>query len=441
MTVWAAFDPKCPKVFNIVQHGFAIQIDLKSYHLPIRHLKTSFLIMTQANETLFVLCGPGDVGGTLNNWKDGKPEDRIPAVALSQQLFDFCRDRGLLLLISPNIVGAPQQFENVTVHPVKLTMGRGPFYFISSFARGFRAARIARKAKASVCVVSNDLDPIGLLPFVLWRGKCIYEFHCTMWPRGQKRSFLRKIKHFADRWIIKLICPVIVCISEECRRQFSGGSSSLYDRTILYLPYYSNRLPTGIKAGEDRHPFRILFAGRIEKQKGVYDVMESAKILELRFSGQFKWVTAGFGKEFDSFKRSVNENGLSDVISVPGHLSRQALIQEIINCHVSVTPTQVNFPEGLSQLPLESTIIGRPSILSTVVPADDHLNKAFVHCVPGNPESLAHAVETLRTDLKLYNDLVDRTASARMTFISGQYSYRNAIESAIKRVAPKMLRD
>lgn len=377
---------------------------------------------------LFVLAGPGDCIGTYRRWMAGRSEDRIPAVPYSQQMFEFADEECVHLRISPRLSGS-----SVTNHPlISIVPIHGPRaggvrYMLSHLRHGLRGFLGARTFDATAVIVHDDLEPIGLLPFLFCRCPVYYELHCAMWPRGAAAKPVRRLRRWLSRCIVRLVCTEVLATSEECRRQVAGGDAAVHARTRLFLPSYRDRLPIGLPVPTPLSPLRVLSAGRVEEFKGVFDIVEAARRLEISHPGEFRWSIAGDGPHLEELRRRIREGGLESVVETPGRLDRQALIDAIAACHLTITPTRNTFAEGLAQLPLESVIIGRPALVSNVVPAFDHLQAACLRVPDGDPSAIADAILDLRLSPRSYESLCEGTRTARQLILDETFAYKQVL--------------
>ena len=63
-----------------------------------------------------------------------------------------------------------------------------------------------------------------------------------------------------------------------------------------------------------RQPFRVFFAGRIEINKGVYDIVEIARRLSADRSGAFRFDICGIGSELNNLRQRIDTLNLEEVV-------------------------------------------------------------------------------------------------------------------------------
>ena len=97
-----------------------------------------------------------------------------------------------------------------------------------------------------------------------------------------------------------------------------------------HLPTYSPSQFASIPSPGtvSRPPFRVFFAGRIEANKGIYDIVEIARRLNAERPGMFQFDICGDGGELDALRRLVEGFEPSD----RRHLSRIPGLAATIRC-------------------------------------------------------------------------------------------------------------
>jgi glycosyltransferase involved in cell wall biosynthesis len=147
-----------------------------------------------------------------------------------------------------------------------------------------------------------------------------------------------------------------------------------------------------------------MFAGRVERYKGVFDLLDIAAILESREPGRFVFEVCGSGSALDELRKAVAERGQTRLIRLTGWLNREQMAQAYGRSHVVITPTTSSFSEGFCQVAAESILAGRPLVASRVCPAVDHLGGALVQVRPDDIEGYAEAIRLLANDSALYEE-------------------------------------
>jgi glycosyltransferase involved in cell wall biosynthesis len=141
------------------------------------------------------------------------------------------------------------------------------------------------------------------------------------WNYGQRRR---------HRTIDRLLCP-------------SWFTYQLYTSLGYQASHVPNPLPPRISRREDRSgPLRLVFAGRLEPEKGLKEFLE---ILPADFDGVFQVI--GEGKDLDRCRRTCRRRGFDGRVHFCGRMPHTQTIAEIARAHVLVLPSRMLETYGL----------------------------------------------------------------------------------------------
>lgn len=113
---------------------------------------------------------------------------------------------------------------------------------------------------------------------------------------------------------------------------------------------------------EVSYPIQVLYLGWVEKNKGIYDLIEAVKknpILQFNFH----FIICGQGSEFNSANQHIEDNGLSDCFQFKGWVSSEKKLFELHNADILVMPSH---REGLPNALLEGMASGCCVVASSV---------------------------------------------------------------------------
>lgn len=108
--------------------------------------------------------------------------------------------------------------------------------------------------------------------------------------------------------------------------------------------------------------FNILFIARLEKQKGIYETLETLKLLKRDFNVHL--TIAGFGSEFNKIQEYINENALAEDVSLLGNIVMIEKHKALTNAQLLLFPTVHH--EGMPISILEGMLYGLPIISRNV---------------------------------------------------------------------------
>ena len=164
-----------------------------------------------------------------------------------------------------------------------------------------------------------------------------------------------------------------------------------------------------------QRPFRVFYAGRIEVDKGVFDLLQSVRKLVL--GGRSVHLDyCGDGAALLSLREEVINAGLSDHVEIHGHLNRPALLDLLGAAQVVVVPTRSGFPEGLNQVVIEAVLARRPVVTSKICPAMELVSAAVVEAEADNVESYSASIGQLIDNHKLFAEKASAADGLREQF-------------------------
>jgi glycosyltransferase involved in cell wall biosynthesis len=178
-------------------------------------------------------------------------------------------------------------------------------------------------------------------------------------------------------------------------------------------------------------PFRLIFAGRVVAEKGVFDLVEIMQRVLSRQPGQFILSICGDGADFEELKDRVERAGLESHVTLLGWTEPRALRTIIQNAHAAIVPTRSSFAEGMAMAALEPILLGRPVITNRTVPAIQVARSACLEARTDDIESYVECILSLSRAPKTYDKLVKGCASARSELLRGDTSLEVVLHKAI----------
>jgi glycosyltransferase involved in cell wall biosynthesis len=227
-----------------------------------------------------------------------------------------------------------------------------------------------------------------------------------------------------------------ICISPECQRQVETIAGThiaglkLQARARYRRGFFSDIKPVQWSA----RPFRLLFAGRIEENKGVFDLVELMQRLTSESKIDISLEICGDGSALPALKQAVRQAGLHSSINLRGKLGQGDIFLAFQRCHVVIVPTTAGFSEGLNKVVVEGVLSGRPVVATSVCPA----NEVFPHCVievlPGDIVQMMETIIRLANDQDWYNKVCSRGAQEGAPFYDKAQSWGAAVMHALNHI-------
>jgi glycogen synthase len=219
-------------------------------------------------------------------------------------------------------------------------------------------------------------------------------------------------------------------VSPECGRQIgvmSGGVTQFFDYRAQFVSGDFGELPRPVLSS----PMRIMFAGRVEENKGVFDILTICELLASRHPNRFAFDICGTGGASEALAAQVAARGLRDSVILHGKLIRPELLKIYGRSHLVIVPTRSTFCEGLPMVCAEAVIAGRPVLTSRLSNAQDALRGALLEAREDDPEDYAAKIEALADDPAGYAEMVRHTAHVSGQFMNPGRGLASALERCL----------
>src|SRR5690554_1857068 len=144
---------------------------------------------------------------------------------------------------------------------------------------------------------------------------------------------------------------------------------------------------------ESKETFKIVFVSRIEKAKGVDDIISLA--CKLKGKLNFAINVYGAGSYQKDFIDGIKSNQVEDVVHFKGWLEKDKMLETINNHHLAIFPSQTEgYPNGLLDY-----IFSKIPILSSDIPMCRAVGEALMYYYePGNPYDMSEKVNFISSN-------------------------------------------
>lgn len=393
--------------------------------------------MSQHHRDVLYCEHSGDIVRSFEAWNSGHHLSSETSITFSGQFFEICRSEKLTALaISSCARKATIVAPSFTVANIPRWECRIPRigYEISVIVHAMRLLLLALRVRPKIMFVASGTSECLYLSLLRLSGaKIVYVLHNTLWPEGfPPKGAKARFRMFGARLFWRHAVAATLAVSPTAARQAEAVGAK---DTIVFKPTFPNAdFARLVDAREFAvRPFRILFAGRIEEDKGVFDILEIARSLRDR-GHQIEFVLCGSGRAQDAVRRAIAEMQLQGSVRVTGKLGRAELIDQYLNAHLVIVPTRSTFPEGFAMVAAEAILLLRPVITSKVVPATELLRSAMVLATTDDVESYVSAVEAVLRDESHYRRLVENAKLLRPRLLDDSASYSAALRASVHRL-------
>jgi glycosyltransferase involved in cell wall biosynthesis len=272
---------------------------------------------------------------------------------------------------------------------------------------------LAREFGADAAVIDSGTIPYWTMSAFRKAGMMVIPvFHNCLHP-AKGSSGIQKLSVYLAKRALKKTHPIFV--SPEAKRQVGHG---LEIRAQFRREYFENVSPASFAS-----PFNVLSVGRIDASKGVFDIVEAARLC----GSEVSWTICGSGADLDKMREA--SRGLP--IDVRGWTSPEAQIPLRSRCQAVIVPSRSDLNEGMAMSAVEAILSGRPLITNRAVPALEVLRPAAIEAEPDNPRSYADVALSLARDPLRWRTLVDACRQLEEPFYNRRHSLTAALEEIL----------
>jgi glycogen synthase len=381
---------------------------------------------SNAGKPLRVLTavGPGDVVTAYQDWKNAVRTVTETSITFSSQEFGFFEkhriafwaissfaqpaflaDGGCRIENRPRAVRKP--VSGVAFHAVQI-----------AYAASLLVSAVRFRATHAI-IDSGTTHWFALWAFRLFGIQVIPNFHNVYWPDGyEPRGTVQRAVRWLDGIFFRHGVTRALGVSPQCGKQLAlmagaaaGDGPQFFDYRAQFVRGDFGALPRPALS----QPMRIMFAGRVEENKGVFDILTVSEILTAKFPGQFAFDICGAGTASAQLADEIAKRGASIDVTTHGKLTRPDLLAVYGASHLVIVPTRSTFCEGLPVC-AEATIAGRPVITSRLSNALDAMRGALIEAREDDPQDYAEKIAALAARPQEYARLVAHTDAVSAQF-------------------------
>ena len=372
------------------------------------------------------------------------------------------------------------ELQEIGANPFEVADG-GPKYYISSFlkwAAGAHVSLISFQTRDAVLQVGNvearvfkaNSSVTGPLGRTIWNIQAFFKTFFLLWkfrptwilcsatygplfagflisrlfsipvvhtihgrvdeislPRN--RRLIIKINHWLHRRASAVLChgpylrQQLLDIGVDPERLFRFDASY---RTILNSAEAEIDIPYRAMLEQKKC---ILYVGRIEASKGVFDLLEAC--IKLLIADPFlALLYVGDGSSEGELKKRVNLLKLKGQVRFTGHIPHSKLAPIVRHCRFLVMPTRSISGEGRPKAAIEAFVLGKPVIVpnygSFNYLVEDGVNGLYYK--PDDIQDLSSKIYSLLYDEILYKCLIKGAIKAGKRLLDPEVTFMEALE-------------
>jgi len=367
--------------------------------------------MSQKLRLFYYALGPANMIKPYSHWVKGEDDPSRTTITYTAQFYDVCRalDAEVYVLSSCSEKQLLHDGQFTIEHRPNLELGKNLSGFLYSLGQLWYMLRIIATAvrfRANVAIVGQGTryrTLYSLLP--LFGIQVIWSLHCVLWPKYNPPKGIKLWRFRLTQNFFAKNCAAILTHSDDIIEQIAQLTGESHPPIVQFSPIYCRSQFDEIDEPDAiRSPFRVMFAGQIERFKGVFDLLEIAK----RFADEGRqaiiFELCGDGSALESLRLAAKEAGVEPSFVCYGYCQKQQMREVYNRSHVVIVPTRTEFVEGFNKVVIEGVLSGRPVITSAVCPSLPCVTEAVVEVPPDDPNAYGDAVLKLCDDCEFYEE-------------------------------------
>jgi len=344
---------------------------------------------------VFYAAGPGDIVNSLRSWSAGGEDPRQLAKTYSSEFYEAAHaEEWYALAISSHQRADRYRHGRIQTTNLPRTQRarQGLAYHWEQGVYGLRLCWRALRFRAQVAIIADGTAWMPIFFLLSLLGcRVILSLHCTQHTRAQNQEGKKSLTAALDRFFFRCGVRGVLAVSKSVATEFQNIVGVRYVPVKRFFPQYPGFVAELPNPPSPQGP--ILYVGRIEANKGVFDLLQAYRQLR----PEQELVYCGEGHALEALRAAVVKHGLSARVRLPGNLKAQELVDLYAQAACVVVPTRSDFAEGFNKVIAEALLFGKPVIATNVCPAAREFSANVRLIEPDSPDALCAALtNTLR---------------------------------------------
>ncbi len=273
------------------------------------------------------------------------------------------------------------------------------------------------------------------VPFRKRGMRFVNSFHCALRSLGHRRFGIHETLIRLTGWYHLRYGDPTMAISPAIIEELAKEPGRQIRTCLQIYPDYDRATfetfePPALASGSQSE-VHVLFAGRVERNKGVFDMVTMAEILSRRGGPDIHFHIHGTGTFLDELRRAAAMSPASHLVHVHGFTAGKALLDHYRASDIVIVPTRSTFEEGLAKSVVEGVLTLRPVVSSRACPSITILGEACVEAKVDDPASYADAIWRLTNEPALVREKMEGARRLRTMFFDPPERYDRQLRRAL----------
>jgi glycogen(starch) synthase len=403
------------------------------------------IVNTSLTMKIMYVAGPGNIIRTFNYWKQGQDDPSQVAITYSGQFYDVCSTLNTkAYVISSYTEKQYIEYKNFILEnrPILLSNKSGILYHLGQVIYGLSLIISALKFRPDCIIVFYSEYSFFLSILSRFGIEIVPTVHSSLWSKNSL-TFTKVKKLFLQMNSIFLFkkCLAIISISEDINQQIKEITDNQQKSIFNFLPIYRKKEFENIEEVENHcnnSKFQVLFIGRVEADKGVFDILEIAKKFKTEEIDNIAFQICGDGSALDLLRHRAREEKIDPNLFIFHGYCNRSKVNELLNLsHILIVPTTNDFAEGFNKVVAEAILANRPAIVSSACPASLYVKDAIIEVSPGDIKAYYDAIVKLKDDYSFYLQKTQHCKKYAEQFYDNSKSWGEVLKLIINQIKAK----
>jgi glycosyltransferase involved in cell wall biosynthesis len=380
-----------------------------------------------------------DAEQVYRDYRERRASSYFGTIYFAQLLEDLDRLGAEALVVSTLPSGRwRRDLDGVTVVNIPMPAWAGPAYYLGMMLWTARCIREIVRFRPCAALLTAGQDYFWMYRRLSFSGiRLMTSLHCSLWPKLAEPRLHQRLFAWLNGMLFYPACDHIQGVSQDILDQVVAVSRKLRALPRKFVPTYDRARfsavtpPTLAQAGQN---FNLLYVGRLEANKGIFDLLQMMQQLQAAQPGRFFLDFCGTGAAHDQLVREVAAAELGKVVRVNGDCDSETVAEKYRQSHVVIVPTRSDFEEGYAKVVAEAVINLRPVITSAACPALADVRPAALEARVDDAADYASKVLMLADDPELFAEKCRGAEECREIYFDQAHSYGAVIEPALRRL-------
>ena len=229
---------------------------------------------------------------------------------------------------------------------------------------------------------------------------------------------------------------VVFTVAKFFTDMVNRASKRQVGHTIRPMISYTYKDVVTDRTYELKKDYSFLFLSRIQKEKGIAELLAAVRNLKANGVNNFTLTVVGGGPFLDDVKRLVQEYGIDDRVSIEGAVDDEDRKKKYyLDADIYILPTY--YKEGFPRTLYEAMIFGTP-ILTTFVSGIPSLMVDMENCKELEPMSVKSIEEGIDFAIRFYDAMGSYAKNATQTVLKvvdpDRFSHAQDVDTVVRQI-------